>query len=291
VLTFSNESPEKALSQISTSAKKMQKTNPSGHEPNHELERLIRKLIENNRPGLEQFEAAFNEFLISLRVVAENIRKALQDAHPGLVSILEAIKNMPPAYRASLLQIGQSGWYLDGEMSFSDPIKFAEAMLNDQIEEAETSLEEHFTCRLDGIEASLVTAFPERAKIISAAFAAHRAKQYELSIPVLLAQVDGVCKDLTGFHLFIRKDKKPSTAACVEAADNVFIAALLAPLSENLPISASEKERDANFVLLNRHMVMHGESLDYGTRRNSLKAISLLNYAAQALVKVQKQEG
>ena len=31
---------------------------------------------------------------------------------------------------------------------------------------------------------------------------------------------------------------------------------------------------------LNRHAVMHGESLDYDTRENSLKALSLLNYLA-----------
>ncbi len=60
-------------------------------------------------------------------------------------------------------------------------------------------------------------------------------------------------------------------------------AAFLSPFAETLPISASEDERDDRFSGLNRHMILHGESLDYGTRINSLKAISYINYVTQVL--------
>jgi hypothetical protein len=58
------------------------------------------------------------------------------------------------------------------------------------------------------------------------------------------------------------------------------MAAILSPLAETLPINASENERPRNFNGLNRHMVLHGESLDYGSKVNSLKAISLVNYVS-----------
>jgi len=60
-------------------------------------------------------------------------------------------------------------------------------------------------------------------------------------------------------------------------------AALLSPLAQILPISASQRERQDGTTALNRHMVLHGESLDYGTKANSLKAISLINYVTQIL--------
>ena len=66
-------------------------------------------------------------------------------------------------------------------------------------------------------------------------------------------------------------------------ASDTFRHALLSPLSQPLPISASKHERDESFNELNRHQVMHGESLGYGTEINSLKAISLLNYVTQVL--------
>ena len=46
------------------------------------------------------------------------------------------------------------------------------------------------------------------------------------------------------------------------------------------------KEGDATlpgFIDLNRHAVMHGESLDYGSEENGLKAVSLLNYVSYIL--------
>ena len=58
---------------------------------------------------------------------------------------------------------------------------------------------------------------------------------------------------------------------------------LLSPLTETLPINASEYERQEDFEGLNRHIIMHGESLDYGTEVNGLKAISLINYISQVL--------
>jgi hypothetical protein len=82
----------------------------------------------------------------------------------------------------------------------------------------------------------------------------------------------------------MKKDRKPLTAIYVEQyTADTFTAALLSPLAAALPISASERERGDNFSVLNRHIVMHGESLDYGTRLNGLKAISLINYVSQVL--------
>jgi len=65
----------------------------------------------------------------------------------------------------------------------------------------------------------------------------------------------------------------------------------LRPISLELPINASEKARERiaaergwpAWNELNRHQVLHGESVDYGTRLNSLKAISLLNYLVSFL--------
>ena len=42
-------------------------------------------------------------------------------------------------------------------------------------------------------------------------------------------------------------------------------------------------ERESLMNVLNRHEVLHGESVDYGTEINSLKAMSLLYYIASVL--------
>ena len=48
-------------------------------------------------------------------------------------------------------------------------------------------------------------------------------------------------------------------------------------------------ERGDPFVGLNRHQVLHGESVDYDTEQNSLKAISLLTYLRWIFNKIDER--
>lgn len=256
----------------------------------HTLQLSLQNWLDENRPAVEQFVATLQPIFAQVGKFVMQVHEAVQRARPQIMQLLEGISSMPGAYRNVILQLGERGWYLDGEMPLSAPLKYAEYMLSDRSEEAELALEHHFSSRLKDIEFELMTAFPNRAKILSAAFSAHREGKYELSVPVFLTQVDGICTELTGFSPFIRERKKnggPSTAAYVDSLENVFWEAMLVPFRENLPMNASQSERQPGFNALNRHMVLHGESLDYGTKRNSLKAISLLNYSAQYLAQSQ----
>lgn len=157
-------------------------------------------------------------------------------------------------------------------------------------QEAENSLVEYFESRVDGIEESIVGRFPHRKGVVSAAFSAHQRGDYVLSIPVLLAQTDGICQEVMKCHFFQKRGGKPRTARTVEKiATDTLKAALLTPLTEPLPITASEHERTTGWQELNRHMVLHGESLDYGNKVNALKAISLINYLIGVLALLNEQ--
>jgi hypothetical protein len=103
-----------------------------------------------------------------------------------------------------------------------------------------------------------------------------------------LSLTDGICKEVTGHYLFIGKNGKPETAIYVERISSDKSAAIfLQPLSQSIPINKSKKERDKiqGFNELNRHMVLHGDTSDYGTKVNSLKVISLINYVTQFVTK------
>jgi len=214
------------------------------------------------------------------------IRKLEPILEPIFIELQKKYHEFPYRLRKALLLVGNHGWYLDPwEMTLSDLWKLENALSEGNIEDAETELIEHFEKNLDKIEKSIIERFPMREKLVTAAFGAHRKQEYELSIPVFLAQTDGICKDIAKKYLFIKSNNKPDVAAFVDhtyTTDPVG-AAFLSPLTETLSISVSEKKRSKVFNGLNRHMVLHGESLDYGTKQNSLKAISLLNYVATML--------
>lgn len=142
----------------------------------------------------------------------------------------------------------------------------------------------HFDSRATSIEAQLVKRFPDRARILTSAMRAHRNGEYVLSIPVLLAQAEGVCVELVGVHLYARRDGKPILATYLKLdGQGPFMASLLYPLTTPTPISASAIERASLGDLLNRHSVLHGESTTYDTHANSCRALSLLAYVSWIL--------
>lgn len=263
-----------------------------------DMERAIAPLMEANRQfaeigrritlppidlpkvALPQFDFAVAAPLEQLTAVNQLFKNAFA---PAVTQLLESMRELPPRTRDALLALGAQGWYLDFEWTMPQVYALKDAIAEGELAEVEKELVKHFEERLDGIESALVEKFPKRARIFQSAFAAHRRKEYELSIPVILAQTDGICKEITQKYFFIRQDKRPQVAAYVEQtfADE-FKAALLSPLCKTLPIAASEKERSSESDLLNRHAVLHGESVSYGTQINSLKAISLINYIAHA---------
>jgi len=214
-------------------------------------------------------------FVTAINSLIENVKKKYED--------------LPKRMQEAVMLLGQHGWYLDLGMQTNVLFQLKDSLENGNLEEAEAALMQHFERRLPEIEADIMKLFPNRAHIIKSAFSAHRKREYELSIPVLLAQVDGICYEVVGKYLFMSTNKKPDTASYVaklteqEVATARFRTAILRPLAEKLPIGQTQGERGEDFNDLNRHMVLHGECLDYGTEKNGLKGISLINYVAHAL--------
>ena len=205
-------------------------------------------------------------------------------------SVLKEIQHnfeyLPRKTQKAILILAEHGWYLDFKLPFSYLWTLQDALTSGYTSEVEEALIQHFEEQLSEIEDDILTRFPHRGHIISLAFKAHRQGEYFLSIPVLLIQVDGICKDVTGESFFMKQKGKPRTAVYAEQTDKTrFKNALLSPLANVTPICASERERKDGFELLNRHTVLHGESLDYGSKVNGLRAISLINYVSQVLSK------
>jgi hypothetical protein len=206
---------------------------------------------------------------------------------PALEDLQRFMTELPPRTRRALLTLAKHGWYLDPEMFVNDPDRFANEFESGQGQAAEDALCRYFRDRAPEISKTLQEAVPARARLIKDAFAAHERGEYGLSIVALLAQVDGICFEVTGNHYFRRMrggPPAPRTHAFVSQVQDAYRAAILSPLGEPLPINATEKERSGSAPgLLNRHEVMHGDSLAFDTEINSLRAISLISYTVYAL--------
>lgn len=256
-----------------------------------QVEEAIRPLSELRKrmyEGMDPWRRMWEELSIYVshitsqaREFTDNLNAFIRTAVPAFI---EEFDKLPKKTRDALLAMGTHGWYLDLEMTLVGVSSLEKAIVDGDSDDAERALAQYFRENRQRIEEELVNLFPPRARILSSAFNAHTRGEYELSVPVFLIQADGICNDLIGIQLFRKRGNVPATAEYVETlADDTFKVAMLYPLSVALPISASQHERSNSFVGLNRHQVLHGESTEYGTEMNSLKAISLLNYVSQVL--------
>ena len=235
--------------------------------PLDELRRSVVTLLKEARPVIEQFKETWKQIL------------------PVLQVLVEVFRAFPEHLRRSLLMLGSHGWYLGPDMPAAEFLELSNAFSNSEKSDADKLLCKWIDDHLAEIEALLIDRFPLRNKIIGDAFEAHRLGLYSVSIPAFLAQTDGMCQELHGVELFKKnksgklliknKIQKFEISECEEA--------MLAPLLEPLPIVAGRQERSSLSNLLNRHAILHGESVDYGTYENSCRAISLISYASWAL--------
>jgi hypothetical protein len=203
----------------------------------------------------------------------------------GIAQFSQWAAELPEATRAVLTVMAADGWFLDNAMPASLPYDYAAHIRAGRATEATALMREHFTERQPAILEELCRHARHRAPLLETAFAAVLRGEHALAIPVLFAQVDGLCHDVIKGSAFFVKDRR-TPVVCHLADDGSDLAAdlanaFLAPFGADLPIMQSK--RPPGFSTLNRHQVLHGESVDYGTADNSLRAISLLAYTAQRL--------
>lgn len=208
---------------------------------------------------------------------------------------LQSYPNLAPRVES----LAKRGWFVSTYFGLSEIDQVAaltdadNQILDKFIEQAyRDSLEEHTR--------QILQRYPEREFAIRPALNAHLRGEYALSVPVFFAQADGICASTVGKHLFRGKPGGEGHISSL-AADQVakleegeeresldiftlLHLALWAPLVEQQPIAYNPTKRDEqDYRGLNRHTVLHGESFDYATEINSLKAFSLLSYVASLL--------
>lgn len=209
-----------------------------------------------NKLGI-QVTQIFTPYFTSENI--NKIKETTQAFHDGFIRIDKESRNF-------VHKCVESGWYLTpDDMALRDLM--TQVDINDFMS---TWVEEH----LAEIEERLCSAYPHRSNIIRAALQAHREGKYELSIPTIFPQVEGICiEKLQKYIPFTWKNG--SHIKDMRTISPAFSHYFFDPLFDDKYSNA--KTDQAPLGALNRHLVLHGKSTDYPTRVNSLKVISLLS--------------
>jgi len=194
---------------------------------------------------------------------------AVSDLMEGLRPLFA---DLPEHTRRQFLNFSANGWHPDIEMPYAWLAQIA-----DRFEREDPSADDlcvqYFESEAQRIEARLLSRWPKRTLALSEGFSAHHEGRHYLSIPVFLAQADGIAREGR-----IGRAYNPKWRSRPDSPPPSIAEAVQLPMRVETPLNQPERRRQGRDAL-NRHAVMHGDPpLDYGTRRNSLQALSYLNY-------------
>ena len=241
----------------------------------------LQRSVELSRRHFEEAFKPLQQLADSARQLAEVPKRFAEQQQEFFESLQRLAKELPKRQRKALQRLGEEGWFLDPAMP-ATLLQELELLFDEHPDEMTEWLKGFFRERLDVIEEKLIASYLHRGQLFQQAFEAHREGKYGLSIPVFLAQADGIFWERTPEkqNLFRSRQREKAHDDISKISDSYTVIHLY-PLSILLPLWMNEDERAErgdSCVGLNRHQVLHGESVDYATEQNSLKAISLLSY-------------
>lgn len=140
-------------------------------------------------------------------------------------------------------------------------------------------LSKHYRKNIKRIFNDLKNTFKNRSGIFDEIFYAHKKKLYYLSSIALMTQIDGIVYDFFNGKNYFHGDFFKNKIQMLEKREKTVGLCFLKQLFNNeLPIKLStvERKKILEFEHINRHQVVHGETTDFNTEINSLKALSLL---------------
>ncbi len=181
----------------------------------------------------------------------------------------------------------KENWYLP-HISLENMVDLLNIINDERLEDKEKYkavdfiMQEIVSENMDNLKSKLNSKFEERQSIFEEMFKAYDEKRYILCIPVMLAQIDGICNKLLGVNFFskeYRLQDTPRTKLVIERKKSeINISKLEA--AELIPLyfvsELFKKTNDEN--ILNRHNILHGTSYKYGSKLNADKCIALIGF-------------
>ncbi len=255
------------------------------------LDHIVRILPPEWTSGLEKFATSMHTFVAWFAEHGETAMAAIANAALPLEELRgNQLARFVQVDHSEIGILIEHGWYPDPRMAPIQIVMLASWSDSDP-DAVDEIMKNAYREGLESIEAKLIAEFPHRGPVLRQAFDAHRGGSYFLSVPVLLAQADGIWRDRIDCNLFsgdIGNAIETLAELAEDANSREFVLALSTP---DWPLALSKKKRPDNFSDLNRHLVLHGESVDYGTEENSLRAIAFLNYCAFVLSEADQPVG
>jgi hypothetical protein len=149
---------------------------------------------------LDSFNEGIGDVIVEL---LSKLKEVTNNVHFSPHDLQDAYEKIPVLTKTVILKLHSLGWYSYWlwEWSGKDVLKINEMAVADNVAGIDQFMCEYIGSNIDSIQERLSSRYPARYRILESAFDAHREAKYALSIPVFLAQVEGLCVELFYFAI------------------------------------------------------------------------------------------
>lgn len=245
---------------------------------------------------IKDFEQ-IKEQMVNLAKPAIEFQKIIEKSTSDL---LEAIKKIPSDLSYSQKEyLFEKGWCLSLDTPINYPGKIRNLIDEKKDKELEKLLINYTKSIIPNIKEKVRKSFLSRKKIVDDALKAHEESRYILSIPLLLIQAEGICREIINISPFLGgrnikslskiKDKLGKKLnqyqfngikLKIDSLTEILLQSLLneTDINTNVDRIKKKQKKDKKYQSLNRNYIIHGWSVNYASEVNSYKAISFLNF-------------
>lgn len=239
------------------------------------------ELMANSMKSLKSGVTAFSESIKNVQIFVNELRK---------IDFTKLFNKLQEGLQVDIKQISEfllkENWYLP-KYSMGNYLHLSDIIKSDYVYEEKVKLidcymEQIVENEIEDITNKLLDKFENRRDIIDEMINAYKEKRYILCIPVMLAQIEGICNEILGVNFFSkdhRRNYEPKTKCAIEKIiDSENINPLEASTLIPLYIVSKIFDNVDDENVLNRHNILHGSSCKYGSKINADKCIALLGF-------------
>jgi hypothetical protein len=207
------------------------------------------------------------------------------------VSFVVGLASVPENMRIFSEDAAMMGWFSTSE-SFLGEMK---KVFDQGQEPLDQNMISEIDSNYDKIKSSILYLHSDRKEILASAFELHESENWIASIPLFLAQTEGIFSENVGTFLFSEHvRRKEKLAERFRDKADQYMPYLYSPFEVETQFSSSisSKSQAKKKNGPNRNGILHGsrKHLDYGSKINSYKCISLLSYVSMVFASLEANE-
>jgi hypothetical protein len=176
-------------------------------------------------------------------------------------------------FSLTLKLLANYGWYISEDLKMNELTSMYRNAYEENVKELDNFFIQFYNDSLEKNTTSLSIRFKDRKIMFQEALSAHKNKYYHCSTLLWLTLCDSLCE---GELFKLKGEKKAIKNFLQKNGTDEIHSKYLEVLTEVNAIDVFTGNKSNYISQLNRHGIVHGYDINYGTEVNSLKAFSLL---------------